>query len=107
VGVPCGEGVANHTDPESCVADREVRREALTGDPAGWVLSPVISFRMPTTFCLRKAIRVLAPTRAWIRSGGVGDPSMSGRSLCGNREVLRLTVGGVGGPHWEGSSCSQ
>ena len=29
------EGIASHAGPESCVAHREVRDEALTGEPAG------------------------------------------------------------------------
>ena len=29
------KGIANQTGPESCVAHREVRDEALTGEPAG------------------------------------------------------------------------
>ena len=33
------EGIANQTGPESCVAHREVRGEALTGEPAGQPLS--------------------------------------------------------------------
>ena len=33
------EGIANQTGPESCVAHREVRDEALTGEPAGQLLS--------------------------------------------------------------------
>jgi len=33
------KGIANQTDPESCVAHREVRDEALTGEPAGQPLS--------------------------------------------------------------------
>lgn len=33
------EGLANHTDPESCVAHREVGDEALTGARAGQPLS--------------------------------------------------------------------
>ena len=37
--VLCGEGVASHTDPESCAATREGRSEALTGDSAGQPLS--------------------------------------------------------------------
>ena len=36
---PYGEGVANHTDPESCVGGREAAGEALTGVRMGWVLS--------------------------------------------------------------------
>ena len=34
------EGIANQTGPESCVAHREVRDEALTGEPAGQGVSP-------------------------------------------------------------------
>ena len=33
---PYGEGVANHTGPESCGADREVSPEALTGYVQAW-----------------------------------------------------------------------
>lgn len=34
-----GEGVASHTDPESCVGGRKDGDEAWTGGRAGWVLS--------------------------------------------------------------------
>ena len=37
--VLCSEGIANHAGPESCVAYREVRDEALTGESAGQPLS--------------------------------------------------------------------
>ena len=33
------KGIANQIGPESCVAHREVRDEALTGEPAGQPLS--------------------------------------------------------------------
>jgi len=33
------KGIANQTGPESCVAHRKVRDEALTGEPAGQPLS--------------------------------------------------------------------
>ncbi len=33
--VPDGEGVANHTVPESCAGCREAQREALTGVRVG------------------------------------------------------------------------
>ena len=36
---PYVEGVAIHDDPESCAVTRESAGEALTGAPAGWVLS--------------------------------------------------------------------
>jgi hypothetical protein len=41
VQVHYGEGVANHTDPESCACRCEVSREALTGVRAGQPLSGV------------------------------------------------------------------
>ena len=37
--VSYGEGLANHTGPESCGSIREGAVEALTGVRAGWVLS--------------------------------------------------------------------
>ncbi len=37
--VLCSEGIANHTDPESCVVHREVQGEALTGETVGQPLS--------------------------------------------------------------------
>ena len=39
VQVPYSEDIASHAVPESCVSDREVRREALTGVRAGQPLS--------------------------------------------------------------------
>lgn len=39
---PYEKGVANHLGPESCVCDREVMGEALTGENAGVVLSSEI-----------------------------------------------------------------
>jgi len=52
------EGVATHDDPESCVADREVHGEALTGACAGTVLSREINQSgAPTLLSERKAIR--------------------------------------------------
>src|SRR5207253_8156286 len=45
------KGVANHPDPESCVASRKATIEALTGAHAGWVLScEIIATRVPTLF---------------------------------------------------------
>src|SRR6516164_1259591 len=39
VKVHNSKGIANQTGPESCVARREMRDEALTGEPAGQPLS--------------------------------------------------------------------
>ena len=45
------KGLANHPDPESCVASREVAIEALTGAHAGRVLScEIIATGVPTLF---------------------------------------------------------
>lgn len=38
--VSCDEGVASHIGPESCGGVRKGVIEALTGERAGWVLSP-------------------------------------------------------------------
>src|ERR1700693_4184344 len=47
----CREGPANHPDPESCVASRKAAIEALTGAPAGRVLScGIFAFGVPTSF---------------------------------------------------------
>ena len=40
---PCGEGLASHTDPESCVVSRETGHEALTGAHVGGVSSREIT----------------------------------------------------------------
>ena len=37
---PRGEGLAGHTDPESCVVSREAGREALTGVHVGGAIEP-------------------------------------------------------------------
>jgi hypothetical protein len=50
VKVSCRQGVANQSGPESCAAVRKYRREALTGEDVGRVLSRVTdSFGMPTS----------------------------------------------------------
>jgi len=40
---PYGEGVADHTGPESCAGNRKAAGEALTGEDAGQVLSSEIT----------------------------------------------------------------
>jgi hypothetical protein len=74
--VPHGEGLASHTGPESCVYDREVVSEALTGERAGQVSSRE---RGCSTGC-RRCQRVWKATQgtsiwqevSWPRE--VGDP---------------------------------
>ena len=46
-----GEGIAIHPGPESCVASRKAAIEALTGAPAGRVLScEIFAFGVSTSF---------------------------------------------------------
>jgi hypothetical protein len=98
VQVPHSKGVANNVVPESCVAYREVRREALTGVRAGQPLSRVRnSIRVPMPSDSQKATRIGALSRAPVRPGVVEDPGMHARSLYGNREISSLTVGASGG----------
>jgi hypothetical protein len=94
VKVSYGEGSATHTGPESCVAVREDRSEALTGERIGQPLSresitnpdaDMVQFMEGNT--TRGAMRVS------VRFGVVIDPGMCGNSLRGNREVLASGLG--------------
>jgi hypothetical protein len=61
VKVPNNEEIADHIVPESCVAYREVRREALTGVHIGQPLSHEMNIpRVPTLYAERKATRLCA-----------------------------------------------
>src|SRR5580658_21696 len=78
----CREGIANHSDPESCGPHREVRREALTGAQAGWVLSFESNDRERRRCQVkRKAKRTAWPTRDGGRLPGVGDPKHAGKLI--------------------------
>jgi len=95
VQVRCTEGLASHSDPESCAGIREGVSEALTGERAGQPLScERLLSRVPTRFETWKAIRTGALRRAPGRPGVVEDPGMRRRSLYGNREVSRPAGGG-------------
>ena len=68
---PHRKGLANHPDPESCVASREAAIEALTGAHAGRVLScEIIATGVPTSFRMAEgntdgcAIQALGGLRA-------------------------------------------
>jgi RNA-directed DNA polymerase len=64
VRVPDGEGVANHTVPESCARCREAPREALTGVRVGQPLSHESHLSGALTLSLeRKATRTGALER--------------------------------------------
>ena len=88
--VRCTEGLANHSDPESCAGICEGVSEALTGERAGQPLScERLSFRAPTRFETWKATRTVVLLRATGRPGVVEDPGMRGRFLYGNREIVQ------------------
>ena len=90
--VPNDEEIANHIVPESCVAYREVRREALTGVHIGQPLSREMNRpRVPTLYGQRKATRPSALAQVLGRPGVVIEPGMCARSLHGNREISGLT----------------
>jgi len=63
--VPYGEGLANHTGPESCVCNRKDAGEALTGVSAGQVLSRESEFDLGCRRCRndRKATYFVSITR--------------------------------------------
>jgi hypothetical protein len=87
VKVRHGEGVAIHTDPESCGARREARVEALTGECIGQPLSRESLLRGADAF----------ETAEGHTNGGVSAsrrptprglrPGMCARALRGNREI--------------------
>ena len=66
------KGVANHPDPESCVASRKAAIEALTGAHAGRVLScEIIATGVPTSFSMAEGNTdgcAIASTRRTLRS---------------------------------------
>lgn len=93
-----GEGLATHTDPESCVSARKGEGEALTGVRAGWVLSREIHAPLRERWAFRDADAVEVGGRRYPRrrSGKTPrnparseTPGMYGNTLRGNREVPR------------------
>ena len=106
--VPYDEGVAVHIDPESCAVVREGHGEALTGEHTGQPLSRERKI-VPGADAVRTAEGNMdgrAYPRAPGRPGVVADPGMCVHSLCGNREISRLTNSAgcacCSGPHREG-----
>jgi len=95
------EGLATHSDPESCASSAgNCGREALTGGRAGWVLSREI--HAPRKRVLRGADVVEEDGRPHRlrRYGKVQldparseTPRMYACTLCGNREIPPPSVG--------------
>ncbi len=95
---PYGEGLATHTDPESCARGPRGRGEALTGAHAGWVSShEIYPFEAPTLWDYGEGHtdgRAMASVRrAWLRSE---TPRTHGNSPRGNREISRVAVPSTG-----------
>ena len=91
---PYGEDLANHTDPESCVAAREGSGEALTGGSTGWAIEPRNSGRTGAPTPCRNAEGntdgiVIARCGRALR--GLQTPSTYRHTLHGNREIPGLT----------------
>jgi len=89
-----GEGVAIHTDPESCAKVRKDRSEALTGEGAGRVLSREMRFPVRGADAVQVGGRP-HPTRRQgktrrdpARSETPSTPRSTSR---GNREIPRLS----------------
>jgi hypothetical protein len=85
VQVPYDEGGADHIGPGSCVSDREVWGEALTGEAMGQVLSHVTlsvrdagAFRVAEGNTTRRAIASAASVPRGLRPWHVADTSCTG-----------------------------
>jgi len=90
------EGLANHIGPESCVDNGNIISEALTGESAGWVLSPVRDLN-PSADVLQECRRQHVINRygeGYDGSAGSEALCMHGNSLGGNREALYPASGG-------------
>src|SRR5260370_27914769 len=85
------KGLANHYDPESCVAWGNSRGEALTGDRVGWVLSreKEIWDADPVEKRGRPQPRFRIGEERWYPTRSE-TPGMHGSNLRENREILRL-----------------
>ena len=95
------EGVANHNGPESCGAAREGGVEALAGGRTGRVLSREIHALLRKRQALRDADAVEVRGRqhwAHCQRKVCSDPARSktpcmyASTLCGNREIPRLSA---------------
>lgn len=96
---PRRKGVTNHPDPESCASGRKDAGEALTGAPAGWVLSSEImpTSRVPTLFCYAEGHTAGGDSvKSPVDPAESETPSMSGNSRHENRETPGTPVAGKG-----------
>ena len=87
---PYGEGLASHTDPESCVVSREAEHEVLTGAHVDGVLSREIAGNQDAD-----AVYSAGRQHWWVRYRehlpdlrGQRSPICMEPSTCENRETL-------------------
>ncbi len=92
---PYREGLANHSDPESCVIVRKGGGEALTGAGAGWVWSRenVVSLQGADALAVRGRPHRL-PRQRERRSDPARSETLGTHRtvLHGNREIPRLSA---------------
>jgi len=89
------EGLAIHIGPDSCACIGNGISEEVTGESAGWVLSPEIKGNIPGADVLPihgRQHRMLRYGKAYTDPAGSEAPCMHGNSLHGNREALRLAL---------------
>ena len=95
------EGIANHNGPESCGAACEGGDEALIGERTGRVLSREIYALLRKRQVLRDADaveergrqdRVHRHRKVYSDPARSETPCMYASTLCGNREIPRLSV---------------
>ncbi len=104
--VPCSEGIANHTGPESCAVHREVLGEALTGVRAGQPLSRERDFN-PGADVVRftegnTAARAIASARPTRRGRRTWHACTLLAREPGDLHPDRRRLSWPGGPHREG-----
>ena len=92
---PHSEGVAHHTDPESCAGHRKVSGEALTGESADRVFSyEISSIGVPTLFTQAEGHTEDDGERESSEDPAQSEtPCTRGRSSCGKREIPEAPAG--------------
>ena len=88
------EGLATHSNPESCAAARKSGSEALTGARTGTVFSRENRhFGTPTS---------LSETEGYTAGGAIGEPRDRSRAVGDPAHVRKLPAREPGEPHGAG-----
>ena len=97
-----GEGIANHTDPELCVASRKAGDEALVGACAGQVLSPEsTSIGVPTLSREAEGHTLSINSARW-----AGTPRGQRPRACTEAPCARTGRSQVSPPAWQATGRS-